>query len=346
MYVGIFTRPRPPARVTAAVEPLPTSPSTLPVASPFHDSHLADVVWKDIFGSDVVRPVGRSAAMKLPPLSRGRNLLVSTICRFPLVELEGDQPVAELPTWMQGTAGTTTPQHRMAWTVDDLIFHGWSCWWRNGMTRINQKDWRFDGDGHVLVNDQPVRHDEVVLFPGLHEGVLEYGSDVVRDTQALYRIVRQRIKNPSATTNLNQTEGEALTDDEIDKLIARHTKARQSEDGGVGFTGRGIEVQELGKDTDGQLLIDARNASAVDLARVIGVSASQVDATAPKASLNYETSQGKNLEFIDIDLALYMTPITARLSMDDIVAPGHRVAFDTGDFTSQAPAATGPVTED
>ena len=51
-------------------------------------------------------------------------------------------------------------------------------------------------------------------------------------------------------------------------------------------------------------------------------------------------------EFVDFDLALYMTPITARLSQDDVVPAGNRVAFDLADFTGKAPSLTGPVRED
>ena len=94
------------------------------------------------------------------------------------------------------------------------------------------------------------------------------------------------------------------------------------------------------------LLIEARNAAVLDLARLIGVHGGMVDATTPKASLNYETTSGRNEEFVDFDLALYMLPITSRLSLDDVTPHGTRIAFDTAAFTTVPTTPTGPATED
>jgi hypothetical protein len=58
---------------------------------------------------------------------------------------------------------------------------------------------------------------------------------------------------------------------------------------------------------------------------MIGVSAGRLDATTPKASLNYETQQGRNQELIDFDLDLYMGPIEERLSLDDCCPRGLHV---------------------
>jgi phage portal protein BeeE len=93
-------------------------------------------------------------------------------------------------------------------------------------------------------------------------------------------------------------------------------------------------------------MIAARNAASLDLARLIGVAASRIDATVDKGSLNYETTTGRNQEFVDFDLALYMTPITARLSLDDVVPRGTHVRFNLADFIAAAPSITGPVLKD
>ena len=59
-----------------------------------------------------------------------------------------------------------------------------------------------------------------------------------------------------------------------------------------------------------------------------------LDATTAGASLTYETVAGRNAKFIDYGVALYLEPIEARLSMDDVVPRGQRVAFDLSDFTA------------
>ena len=94
------------------------------------------------------------------------------------------------------------------------------------------------------------------------------------------------------------------------------------------------------------LLIAGRNAAAVDCARLVGVPAALVDATSAGASLTYETTEGRNREFLDYGLIGYMAAVSSRLSMDDVVPRGQRVAFELEDLIGPAPMFTGPPTED
>lgn len=364
-FLGLtLDRRSPGQRVEAALPDVPADPSLLPVATPWGQTgNLNAVLWQDVFGADRVPLNTRAAAMRLPAVARARNLIVSTICRSPLVALKGDTvlPPADQPAWAYRTDRPTSPQHRLGWTVDDLIFHGWSCWVRENaapssggfplsFTRVPRHEWKINDDGHVEVKRGPIwveRPDnEVTLIPGLHEGILSYGLDALADARTLYSIVRTRLLNPVPQIDLHQTGGTPLTPDEIDALIDRWATARRGGNGGVSYTNETIEARELGKAGDAQLMIEARNAASLDLARVVGVAASRIDATAPKASLNYETTTGRNQELVDYDLALYTLPIQARLSLDDVVPSGTRIALDLGDLTNPAPSPTGPSTQD
>lgn len=377
-HVGFLTRLRNrDTDVQAAA--LVRDPSTLPIASPWAGSgSLQRLVVDDVFGTEV--PINtRASAMRIPPVARGRNMLVSTISRFPLVQLAAGQQVprrpnaetatsddwlnyeaavaafaAGQPSWLYRTDDGTSPQLRIAWTVDDLIFHGVSCWWRRNGTdgfpltagRVNQGEWYVDGDNRVVIDGVPQDDDQVILFYGLHEGILSFGYDALRDARSLRAIVRKRLKNPVPQIDLHQTGGDDLNPEERADLVAAWAAARDGENGGVAYTNKWIEAKEMGGQGDAQLMIEARNADAVDLARIIGVSANRLDATSAKASLNYETTTGRNQEFVDFDLALYMTPITARLSMDDCAPRGKRVEFDLTDFIDRAPSLSGPNTQD
>lgn len=340
--------------ITAALGGPSYDPSRFPVASPWSSSDLARIIASDWAGVDAPANT-RGEAMKIPGIARARNLIVSTLASAPLeVHDPVDQVVANAAPWFYSAGGGTSWQLRQAWTVDDLIFAGWSCWWRewsgdqiSEVGRIPIDDWELTDDNQLLVDGVPVRDPrDVILFPGLHEGVLAYGKEALNDTRTLYRNVRARLFAPSPQLDLHQTEGDDLPDEEIDKLIARWAKARQGQLGGVSFTSKHIEVNELGGGADAQLLIEARNAAMVDCARIVGVHAGMIDATTPKSSLNYETSQGRNGEFVDFDLALYMTPITARLSLDDCLAPGLSAHINLSAFTSLAQPPTGPTLKD
>jgi hypothetical protein len=94
------------------------------------------------------------------------------------------------------------------------------------------------------------------------------------------------------------------------------------------------------------LQLGARNASALDVARDANMPAAMIDATTEGSSLEYQTLEGRNQQWLDYGLTLFMDPITARLSMDDVLPAGQRAAFDTTDWTAAEPAGTGPATED
>lgn len=332
-----------------------TDPSTLPIASPWSDSTLERIVFSDIFGADYGAGIHtRAGAMRVPAIARGRNLMCSTIGRFPLRAARRGVALETQPGWLSNSDDGTSPQHKLVWTVDDLIFYGWSCWARtNGSDgfplstrRVNQGDWTVNDDNRVEINGIPQNDTDVILIPGFHEGILSFGRDALTDARTLREIVADRLANPVPQTELHQTGGKALNKTERDELVEHWRAARRAAGGGVGYTNEHIELKTHGADADASLMIEARNAAALDLARVIGVSAGMLDATAPKASLNYETQTGRNQEFVDFDLALYMTPITARLSLDDVTPHGTHVVFDLTDYTAPAPSPTGPALED
>ncbi len=342
--------------VTAAMTTVTTDPSTLPIASPWSTtSTLQRVVFEDIFGSTIPENT-RSSAMRLAPVARARNLLCTSIARFPLVQLDAGIDVpdrAAQPTWLYRTNDSTSPQQRIVWTVDDLIFYGWSLWWRrNGADgfplaagRVNRGSWTVNADNQVEIDGIPQDPSTVILIGGWHEGILSFARDDLVDGAALKTLVRQRLKNPVPATELHQTSGTPLDDTARDDLIASWAAGRERGDN-IGYTSPNMEVKTHGEGIESQLMIEARNALAVDLARHVGVTAGMVDATAPKASLNYETTTGRNQEFSERDLALYMDPITARLSLDDCMPAGKRAAFDLSAFTAPTMPATGPTLED
>lgn len=332
----------------------PVDPSTYPIASPWGSSTLERIVFEDVFGRDVPENT-RAAAMRLPTVKRARNLLVYSIARNALVSKRRDAVLPPAP-WMTNAGGTTSPQMRILWTADDLLFYGWSCWWRANSARsdggfplaagrIPFGDWRINEDMRVEVNGTVMPDDAVILFNGVDEGILAHGRDTLDDARTLYANVRKRLAAPTPGLNLQQTGGRDLTNDEIDELIARWAAARRGDYAGVSYTSKDVTPTPMQGD-DGNLMIESRNAAAVDLARLVGISAGMVDATTPKASLNYETKQGRNEEFVDRDLGAYMDPIAWRLSLDDVTPHGQHVAFDLSAFTDPDQPAAGPALED
>lgn len=320
--------------------------------SPWSTSHLEQIAFRDMFGNIPI--TNRAAAMAIPSIARARTLLVTQGAKRPFRELEGQQLVTEQPGWITQCGDGSSPYQRSLWSIDDQIWYGVTAWWSEDMadydqprSHINYDDWEINTDKRCLrVNGEDVPAHKAILIPGPHEGVLVFGRTALQSITNLYRIVDERIEFPQAETELHDTEG-ALSDTEKDELLKSARESRTVKGGASFFyTSKRIESKTNQGTKDDALMIDARNAAAVDAARMIGLHAGMIDATAPKASLNYETQQGRGLEFYDFDLDPWLDSITSRLSMDDVCAPGRRIVADNSEYVISPASPTGPALED
>jgi type III secretory pathway component EscV len=188
-----------------------------------------------------------------------------------------------------------------------------------------------------------VDQDGLVFIPGFGEGILVTSQVAIRTAAALSAQASDAARTPFKL-ELHQTTADVLTDSEIAELIRRAREALAS-NSGVLYTNAAVEARVHPVDAQ-QLLIDGRNASAVDMARIASLPAALVDATTAGASLTYETTQGRNQQAVDYGLAAYMAAVTSRLSLDDVVPRGQRVAFQAGDFQALVGNPTGPPVAD
>lgn len=297
-------------------------------------NHLQSIVWSDLTQT-TSRVLTRADVVAIPAVAKLRHLLCGLAARCPLRVLEGDQLVADQPAWATRTDGFVSPYHRMLWTVDDVLFHGWSVWAVDRVggrleaaDRIHPDSWEIDDVGRIFVDDQLARPDEVVAIPGPHEGLLNYGAAALRRTIDNLDAAANAARNPSAYLELHYTGDDPMTDIEIDKHIQRWALARRGENGGVAWTNKVLELKEHGTH-EAHLLIEGRNADAVDAANLMAGNAAMADATSAGASLTYETTEGRSAQLVNHGVGIYMDSIAARLSLDDVVEPGQRVAFDT-----------------
>lgn len=354
--MGIF------GRIAGWLSPAPGSPSTAPgLASPWSSGSLTPVpaqVLADIYGAQAALPVGRTEAMSVPAIARARDILVSDAARAPLEALDAAGQLVATP-WLQGSASGVSPQHRIVWTVDDLIFHGWSLWAVQrdendaiaDAVRVPVEWWKFGEGGQVLVRsgsgqiDAPADAASVVLIPGFHEGLVTRGADTVRGARTLERLWINRAANPVPATELHQLSQDPVDDAEVTKLLTGWRTALQAEGGALGFTPNSVELRTHGEaSTD--LLIQGRNAAAIDAARQVGVPAAMVDASNVNSTLTYETLEGRGGEYLERSLPLYLGAVEARLSLDDVTPAGTRVRANLSALTALVQPATGHPTED
>ncbi len=341
-------------RVEAAQAPAPLAgggSTSTGVLTPFPTSdHLQGVVWAELLGLEN-RPVDRRMAMSMPPLAKARNLLCATGGRLPLRARDrlGARDEALLAQPEPGRPAYVT----WSWVIDALIW--WGRAWlvvtdryaETGRPRsvrwVPEWDATTDSTGTLTeANGVPVSPAEVIRIDGHHEGVLHFAAHSIREAEAISRATLNAARNPVPSVELHQTGGDPIPADEVDRLRKQWGRARQGEHGGVAFTNQQIEARMHGQAAE-QLLLGARNAIALDLARAVGVPAWLVDATVEGSSLTYSNVPSRSRELIDFGLMPYLASIEARLSMDDVTAHGVAVRFDTsallrGDFRDRMDA--------
>lgn len=323
------------------------------IVSPFSQGQLTQVVWSDIFGTEA-KFVSRAEAMSIPAIAKARQILVSTIARFPLVALNAaGENITESYPWLFDTDAEVSPWHRMAYTIDDLIFSGWSLW---GVERDSDgtilrgercpiERWQVTPENIIQIQDANGNYvdaeaDSVILIPGPFEGLLKVASRTIRAAAKLETSVLSKSQNPIPAIELHATTDDPLEPEEVLALVHAWANARGDENGAIAFTPHNIEVRAHGSAEPG-LLIEGRNFIRIDIGAFLGIPAALMDASLSTASLTYSTQEGQRNEFADFTMPYWLEPIQQRLSMDDVVPAGERIRFDLASLYTTVQEPTG-----
>lgn len=343
----------------------------LPINSPYAPApELAPIVITDILGEEAVKnlPMDRAQAITIPAVSKARNLLVSTVAKFPLrairVNQDGvEEDVTREHPWLYRSNGPVSPYERMAWTVDDLIFYGYSLWLLDRGAAVGDGDNRrrpilnaewcpksswgvgeHNGQPAILVDGVPIADDRYMLINSPFEGLLTIGLRTLRGARDVEDAWVGRARNPIPVIELKVTDDWNGTEDEVKAFVSAWAKKRTEPNGAIGYTPPGLEIIVHGE-AKAELMQEGRNAVRTDVGSHVNVRASMLDGTAGVDSLTYTTAQGERNSFYEFDLPMWTDPIAARMSLDDIVPRGTRIRFDMYEALNQ-PAATGPRVED
>lgn len=321
------------------------------IVSPWQTGQLSQIVWSDIFGTEAAL-ISRAEAMTIPAVAKARQILVSTIARFPLraYGANGEVPGHD---WLEATDGEVSPWHRMAWTIDDLIFYGWSLWGieRDAAGEITKVDrcpierWEVDTNGEIRIDGQPADAASCILIPGPFEGLLKVGSRSLKGGAKLEASWVGKATNPIPAIELHATNDDPLEQDEVVALVQAWADARNDVNGAIAFTPYNVQAIAHGS-AEPSLLIEGRNFLRIDIGAFLGIPAALMDASLSTASLTYSTQQGQRNEFADYTLPYWLEPIQQRLSLDDVVPSGERIRFDLADLFTTTPEPTGPITKD
>lgn len=325
------------------------------VASPWTDGQLQQIVWSDIFGLET-QWITRAEAMTIPAVFKARAVLLSLIADKVLVCLRNAERVDPQPRWLYWTSGLLGPWQRMAQTIDDLVFYGWSLWGRANGARgeildawhIPYESWEFAADGRVLVKDAdglfvPADAADVILIPGPSAGLLDYATRTLRGAARMETAWTNRASSPIPAIDLHETTISGITEEEAQGVVNAWAQARQDPNGATAFTPYNIEARALGTVAP-DLFIEGRNASRIDVANFFNLPAQILDGSLSTASLTYSTQEGRRNDVFDYGVPYWIRPIESRLSQDDVVPSGQSIAFDFGPAvqTAQPPIIVTP----
>jgi len=338
-------------RAEIAPSSLPNAMARTGIVTPFADGQLEKFVWNDIFGTDAV-PVTRIEAMSVPSVVGGRGLLLGALAGRPLRELQGQELAKPQPSWLYRSNTDVSLWHRMAQTYDDWIFYGDALWAvergaRDQITdavRIPRDRWSINTENVILVGDTPADKDQVLYLPGPFDGLLNVAAKSIRAAVDLEASWAGRARTPAPAIVLKEKEDNGMDQAEASQYVKAIAQARRDPEGAVMFVPYSLDVSFEG-DTASDLMIEARNAVKLDVANFLNLPSSLLDAALPKASLNYQTQEGKEKDLTD-RLPYWTEPMEARLSMDDVTARGRRIRFEFDANPEKPGKQTGPYAED
>lgn len=328
-------------------------------------ARMEQFAWSDIYGAADAETVTRGIAMKVAPVHKARSVIVSRLADLPfeLGEFKNGEFVADAtqPGWLTATEDeATTPYHRFAWSLDDILFTGWALWAVErdeagtvvAAERVARNLWRFDaqsptgvsigldsGAGIVWapINDSST----VLLFAGPDEGLLATAHDTIVGWRHMERAWVGRTRNPLPLVVLQETSENGADEDEVTKVIEDYSKARMSPNGAVMFSPYGIEVKTFGE-AKADLFNEGRNAARIDIANHVNLPVTYLDGSTATSSLTYVTQEGDRNQVID-DLEFWIAPFEARLSEADVTGSARKVIrLNRSNLTNVPNDAHGP----
>jgi hypothetical protein len=284
--------------------------------------------------------VTRKAAMSIPTISQGRDVIAGTIGTFPLRATSGGGAQAAPRAFLDCPDPRTTRQYTITWTVDQLMFHGVAWWLVQARDALGfPTDARLVPYGAVsvdvsagvaYVDGRPVADRDLIRFDGPHEGILNKNAVPIATALLLEQAAAKYAKAETPNGLLRDTRpagtGNDLTDAEVAALLSswRTNRAKY----GTGYLNRSLEYITPQVWSAAELqLVEARRWSSTELARVMGLDAGAVNAPAA-SGMTYQNGVEQRRGRLDGAFRQYLEAIEARLSRPDVTPRGHVVTFD------------------
>ena len=289
----------------------------------------------------------RSAAMSVASISRSRDLICSAVSALPFTLWTVD--TAEVPAverrvpdygWMRRPDPDRTRQWMLAWTTDDLMFHGVAHWeileryattFPSRFRRIEPGDLTESG-GEWTVTDpasgqrRGVAERDLVEFLSPIEAMLSNGwrtisialqLDAAADRFAAVEIPAGVLEEQEGSEDMTAEE---LSDQALMFSTARHTNTTAA-------LNKYLRYREINVNADSMQLVESRSFQALEAARLANVPPYLVGAPAG-TGMTYQNGQQARQDLVDFGASAFIGCIEQTLSGPNVVPRNQSVRLD------------------
>ena len=329
MSMGIFSRKE-------------TTPNTNSVQAQYAPSIMGENLGS--LYNYILPRINRNAAMSVPSVARGRNLIAGVIAGLPL-NLYRKSTGEEIgnPVWVDQPSINQPRSVTLAWTVDSLIMYGVSYWEVTEVYEEDQRPRRFEWVPNVkvtfetdLYNTKIVQYyvdgvarpqwgvGSLITFQGFDEGILERGSETIQAAIDLRKAAVIAASTPMPS-GVIRNSGADLDPKEVAGLLAAWKQARQNR--ATAYLTSTLEYQPTAFSPKDMMYDSAQQFLSTEIARLMNVPAYMLSAEANQ-SMTYANVLDERKQFYAMTLLPYINAIQDRLSMDDITNRSNAVRFD------------------
>ena len=291
-------------------------------------------------------------ALSVPTVSRATQMIISLVGSLPLRHYttqwtgeEYEKIYLETESWMDTPDPTLTRNFIMSNTCMDLMMRGRAFWYVTSRSSATGRPLSFQWmpAEMVLTVDQPgpqyfgksdqitfngiqIPTQDVIQFLAPVQGFLWTGRRVLETAIKLDRSAERFASNEIVAGYLQQTDSsEPLDAESLGELAAAWSNARRVN--AVGALNSAVKYEQFDTDPSRLQLIEARNFSALELSRAIGVPANLLGISI--SGYNYVNALQAKQDLYLLGAKLYMDCMQETLSGQDILPRNRFVEFDT-----------------
>lgn len=297
----------------------------------------------------------RNAAMSVPTLARGRDLMASVIgstklCMYREMWNEEDREMEEEElaprAWLRQPDPAIPYSTFMSWLLDDLFFYGRGFLYISSRTQdgfpasftrlpasmVQTMDqsgpvW-FAPSNEVYFQGGMIDPKDLVQFISPIQGIVYQSTNAV---QTALKLEASRYRNAESSLPsgvLRQTGGEPLSAQELADLAQAFNAARR--DNQTAALNEFIEYMETKALPDNMLMIESANYQALEMCRLGNIPPYLAGVNI--GSYSYQNARSAREDLYIFGARLYMDCVAQTLSMNNVLPRGTYVKFDIDEY--------------